>query len=112
MAAAGLNEYRVARLHGVPLAVQLHLARTFENVINLGHPFVIVRTGVLMYVEQMDRRDLVGVVGERASRLAARAGDGRERGEMGDAVSGFVVHGVTLIAIAGELRLAGDQKSD
>ena len=38
-----LDENRVAGPHGVPLAVELHLALAFEDVVDLGEPLVVVR---------------------------------------------------------------------
>ena len=46
MAAAGLDEDRVAGPHGVPFAVELHLALAFEDVIDFGQPLVVVRPRV------------------------------------------------------------------
>ena len=81
MPAAGLDEDRVAGPHGMPLAVELHLAFAFEDVIDFGQPLVVVRPRVGRDIDDVQRRDAVRVIDKRPPRLAARALDRRQFGE-------------------------------
>ena len=86
MAATGFDENRGERFHRKALAVEFDeaFALHFEDRVNLGHLFVIVRACIELDIDHVHGGD--GVVGRRktAARETAGAADGRNFVELAD----------------------------
>jgi len=53
MTALRLDVYRGHRFNGKQLSVEFHLPFTLQNDVDLGHPFVVVRSGIGMDINHM-----------------------------------------------------------
>jgi hypothetical protein len=73
VAAAGVNHNGHAGAHTVALAVQFHLAFTFQKVIDLGRPLVVMDASILLNLHDVQGCRRPWKIGERTARRAARA---------------------------------------
>lgn len=87
-----LDENRVSRPHGVPLAIQLDLSLAFEDVIHLRHPLVIVNSRVDRNIHYVKRCHLLRLVDKRPPRLAAGAFNRRQVDRTRDAITSRHYH--------------------
>ncbi|GAB5559992.1 MAG: hypothetical protein SynsKO_16390 [Synoicihabitans sp.] len=80
MTAAGFDQDRGQGLYGVEFAIKFDVSLTFEHEVNLGMMFVVVRTIVLVDIDQMHGCDAVAGFYEGPPSLPAGAFGGRNLG--------------------------------
>jgi len=96
VAATGLDQHRRTGPYRMADSIQFHLTFPLEEIIEFRHSFVIVASRFSLGGYQMERGDLIGIVGERASCLSARAGDFGNLIELTDTIKRFGQIGTSL----------------